>query len=155
MLVGRQLLQQLEQTEDAHKVMIEALASEKVGAALRGMSDDQAGRYMKRYQEEVVALRNLCSSREQRECAGKSVSTRNQCDLAGRPSKTQKEKLSSMEVSIKDNCKLGVIEKTLKWSSRAMYNKVDSCQNRPRKRRSSTGRVQQQEINLTGYTRLV
>ena len=49
-LVGIRLLQQLEQMEDAHEVMIETLATEKRGAALRGISDDQAGRDMKLYQ---------------------------------------------------------------------------------------------------------
>ena len=69
-VLGRRILQQLEHTEDVHKVMFEALVSEKTGAELRGMCDDQAGRDMKRYQEEAVALRNLCLSREQRERAG-------------------------------------------------------------------------------------
>ena len=66
--------------EDAHKVIIESLASEKTGAVLREMFDDLAGRDIKRYKEEAVALRNLCSSREQRERAGQSVSARNRVD---------------------------------------------------------------------------
>ena len=126
MVLGRRILQQLEHTEDVHKVMFEALVSEKTGAELRGMCDDQAGRDMKWYQEEAVALRNLCLSREQR--AGRSVSARNQCNLVGRPIRTQTEKLSLKKVQFKESCKLGANEKALRQSECGMYGKMDSRQ---------------------------
>ena len=50
-ILGRRLLMLLEQTQDAHKAMIEAVSSEKTGALLKGMYNDQAGRDMKQYQE--------------------------------------------------------------------------------------------------------
>ena len=44
------------------KATIEALASEKTEAVLKGLYDDQTERDMKLDQEEVVALKNMCSS---------------------------------------------------------------------------------------------
>ena len=55
-----------------------------------------------------------------------------------------------MEVPPKDNYQLGESDKIPERSSSAMYGKVDNRQNRPRKKRSSTGRVLQREITLTG-----
>ena len=69
MLVGRHLLQQLEQMGEAHEKLIRALVSRKMVVALRRVSDSQAGRDIERYQKEAVELRN--SSVKQRKCIPK------------------------------------------------------------------------------------
>ena len=119
--------------------MVITFAAGEMRATFKKMSNNQAGRDIKQYQEEVMALISLCSLVKQRsraacERAGQSIGKKVQDRSAIVSCKLQTKESISLNILLKGGVRIDSQGGALEQSSSATHRRLENQQNKQRKR---------------------